>query len=1634
LAAEPTATTGRAPVDGAADDALTLHQGIVRRWEGDRALAAVRSEGAGDAVRGAERLIAGLPGLATLTGSFGPVAWDLATAIAENPQFLQRFSLDARAMSVAELADLVQLVLEAEKPAQDLDLEAALEAAGAHSGSTHAASATKAPTGLAKSAAPRSAQSRSAPTRSVARRAPAAGVTRKLATVKRLVAELRAAEVRRVFGSEAAPSGEAQTDPRLAETPGRQVGSRDPDGMGSVRPTALGAAEFLPGTQPATRTTAVMATSAGARPMAVGRSARRTDMGQQWLNPLANAADVAGRAPRALRMAESAAELAFLQPSAEGGATWSGASAMGGVPADGLGSESIAAAPHGAGRSAASPPVAATPARLAAGAQAARFPTQLVRPPADSSPRAWATAQGAQAAAPAAWARWVARGGAPDAHAGVARSAPAAGGAVLAAGGAALAARGRGAGDSSATAASAKASGAKAASAEAANVRSQLATTFATALPSGAASTADPHSASEPTAIRGVVAARASASPLAALTRSVAFAAQRLERWYGAQRPLQSSSTTDRTSATAAPANGLATAGDSQAIESAQAAGAARRQGPFDRPSVATTRSASGDRYAALFGAGTADVAALGQLLPRWTAWLARTDRAQQGRNEFGAGSGAAPGAGASWPSHVAAGYAASEPGAGDLLVPVATEAWAEDSREAEAVAGTSPASMPGFARFAPGRTAVVRGEDQRAVARPAAAFVEIGADRRAAASSGVPQWLVPPESSTATTAALARRALAGAVAERAQASRAAALGVAIGNAQAAHGDTATAGLATTQAALGAASGPADGAAPVAGAALAQTGWLESVAAGRAGAGDAALSAAGFAGRLSLRHLAGLVPMAEATRWLPASVEGGSRLAAVPAALGAQSQANETAAFVQQLSSIGSAAAAGRELRGPLAGAVGAGEYLVAGAEQPAAADGSADGASATDSGSGRAAKARLAHAASAGLLRSLGLPAAKPAPEKSVALGGRGAAPTLASPATRAAPAAGALSNAATAPGLAWTRAAAAAIDRIVAHRASARGVGVVGAMGSAAGSLSAGMRRSLLDFANGAGLEQLAARPGGLRDAVTPWLEQHFARNAPSLRQESAGTSRDLRPASTPQSDLIALQPDAQFADAPAPEAQTARAASTARSRAAAGNAAGAVAPPAAGARSATAATSGGTTRLPQWAAGLRDVREPAALRAALALFDAGSPVPAGAQDVARAFLSRWFGQAEVASAPPAVAAKDGAAQELLALRRGESWSGTAPTARPSTATAPEARAPAATSREEPREIVLTGLAALAALQQPAAERELGFHAQARSMRGANPERELLAPAAESGSVTQDAGESTSTVSRSAPPSIARRDKSTAVQLHEFAPVGLRRGRGLLGTARRAAGLTRVTPRGSAQRVGYGASALGSGEMVGLGVSDGDGFFGDSGQMPAALTGADRLSGLVHARRAAHGGRGHVAAVTASGSTARNFISPRAPEGAAAIPGDFTYGSDATLVNPAAALQSAVEESARFSGATASSRGIQAGAMARVLSVTSEPSANVLPLVAPAAHALVAAAAAKPLSESISTSGSDPTQGMPMLGQSHHGKGGSQDGHAAAEHAEQAAHDLDALAQKIARSVMVRVKKERERRGLHG
>ena len=111
----------------------------------------------------------------------------------------------------------------------------------------------------------------------------------------------------------------------------------------------------------------------------------------------------------------------------------------------------------------------------------------------------------------------------------------------------------------------------------------------------------------------------------------------------------------------------------------------------------------------------------------------------------------------------------------------------------------------------------------------------------------------------------------------------------------------------------------------------------------------------------------------------------------------------------------------------------------------------------------------------------------------------------------------------------------------------------------------------------------------------------------------------------------------------------------------------------------------------------------------------------------------------------------------------------------------------------------------------------------------------------------------------------------------------------------------------------------------------------------------------------------------------------------------------------------------------------------MARVLSVTAAPSANVLPLVAPAARAVVAQAAAKPMSESIATSGANPTASVQMGGQAVSGEqaGGSGMGAGAQDRQDaggQPTQELNALAMKVARSVLVRIKRERERRGIYG
>ena len=101
----------------------------------------------------------------------------------------------------------------------------------------------------------------------------------------------------------------------------------------------------------------------------------------------------------------------------------------------------------------------------------------------------------------------------------------------------------------------------------------------------------------------------------------------------------------------------------------------------------------------------------------------------------------------------------------------------------------------------------------------------------------------------------------------------------------------------------------------------------------------------------------------------------------------------------------------------------------------------------------------------------------------------------------------------------------------------------------------------------------------------------------------------------------------------------------------------------------------------------------------------------------------------------------------------------------------------------------------------------------------------------------------------------------------------------------------------------------------------------------------------------------------------------------------------------------------------------------MARVLSVTDSPTGDMLPLIAPAAHAIVTAAAAKPQSEPVG--GYGPSEGTaPPSAPSH----GSADRHFGDAAPGQDAEDVDALAARIARSVLLRMQRERERRGEYG
>lgn len=628
------------------------------------------------------------------------------------------------------------------------------------------------------------------------------------------------------------------------------------------------------------------------------------------------------------------------------------------------------------------------------------------------------------------------------------------------------------------------------------------------------------------------------------------------------------------------------------------------------------------------------------------------------------------------------------------------------------------------------------------------------------------------------------------------------------------------------------------------------------------------------------------------------------------------------------------------------------------------------------------------------------------------------------------------------------------------------------------------------------------LSVRPAGKADALSPWLAKMGSVQVPGRADEGAargGTAGELLQAgedfdneATSDAPVSGGTVGSRSAGTSAARREQARAAAVGQATAtsAAGSGRGGSA-----AVRRTQRERGPTA--PMAASALQNLT-PKALSAILAAL--GENPAAAPSDVATAFAARWVGRGDLARAilgradaavrsQAAGQARDAAAGELVSSEADSEVAGAVPTAQraaaagrhsamdaapasPGTAgtrglAAGRAAAtgrgadnrPAVTATADGDSVVLTGLAALAAL---ASGDLFGERATTRPMKMAETEQTLVEPGPElassgpaeasgvsAGAETARAAERTAAKPATAAPRPTSA-KLAAVRLHEFAPVALRRGRNLVGQQRRASWL-HTTPMGSgrgdiqatvrslsrmaalrkATRFGYGDSSLGGGELLGLtnvGAGDTDSFFGDVTPTPGAARGADRLSQAVMARRQGQMGRG-TAPKTQQAMHLPDF------DGATVLPTDFS-----SLDSAVSSMASAVDSAGRRGGATAAAQGTQAAAMTRVLSVTASPGGNMLPLVAPAAQAIVSAAAAKPLSESIVTSGADPSMGMPMTGVGGHkagknsqgGDGGQKAQDSADEHAANV-QDIEALAMKIARSVMVRIKRERERRGLH-
>lgn len=1572
--------------ESSSKDVLTLHRGIFGRWSGAEdgsLLQRLDILGAGRMVVAAEQMIAGLPGLASLGGSFGKQAWEMAGSIASSPQLLGRLGLQSRSLNVSELADLIQVVLEELEPADGSELATAQgeyrssrKAAAASPAAKNAANTAKRPasTRSAASASKSVKASKSAGAKQVA-----PGQAAKLKAVRQLLAELQMARAdaarqsdttqgptqigQQVGGAEPA-SGEVATAAKLGplDTRGLEApGSRDPMATGigdnasairgqnalnsTARGDGLAAARRMnvwrglidaTGMTRATHDAGLAASASadlGFGGVSAGntlRTSRNSASATAWLHPLAAAYDVAAAAPRSLRMAEQAAELAMLAPGADPIATHDFSGNADSIQSGAGGARKTAAAQNSAATSRGAELGGSQPTSAQKGAFAASNLT------------------------PAIWAAQVARQNQAQT---VNREALAPNASALTAAGPSAAAIANanqvqtGKGRAKRASANAPNTSLAAAPDRAAHVAGDTAQSFDALVAASQARAQTSAQLSTPTKtriapqshlnsyqIRGIHASTADATgaepargALSALAQAVAMAGknlarmERFERMVVANRPgadnrLRTAGPTteagSQLSAAATGSDGIARGATAQNRGQISLASGAVHATERRTLGVAHQGGGNSDVFAGLFSRGGADQERTHTMLPRLADWLGESEKQLTNGAQLSNQTPDFLGSVATGATSV--GYRGLDSGAGEWLVPGLVEAAETADLTAGSAAGRMAAVAPAQAIRAQARAAQMK--------------------------SAVPAWLVPQTATNRNN--------------RTQ--------------------TATQAFdAAPLAAAGAQQTPttvrefADFAnlAQQAGSAGATAATERSGRAGLAG-----LGAAGLAARVTARHESSLdAPSSGATSRskfaAPAEQIGAARGTAFATLMGAASAETFAGASERSLGNDGKQATSQASR---IANDGGAGEWLVTGPD------------------------GEFAEPTAATALKATGQNRNSTSPR---ATNGRAVAPAAAGAATSSASAIAKFSEP-----KAWAAAAAAAIERVVEQSARS-GKSVFAGRGVAA------TAASLLDFAGLQDAGLLAARPNGARDALTPWLEKRLAQL--QVKDGSAG-QRDgtaARSLNLPEAERTALQTGLDAATDTSPSAanatQTVRAAAQAN----------------AGSQVMAAVQAGGrSAKSPLFAVGAGDHREPVALRAALALFG-DTAAPAQTRDAAKAFLSRWFGKTADGTAKAlgaAVSAKLGANSgggDVVQLRRDTT----------------DFHA-AASSDSGQDQMVLTGMAALAAMGKSTEELKQMSAAQrpAREMRTPDVERTALAPTAESGD--------TSMVSAPVARAATRR---TGAGMHQFSPISLRRGRGLLSSSRRAGGLLRTAPRQgllarqTTQRAGYGSSTLGGGDLVGLtGNNDGN-FFGDSGPMPSAARGADLLSSQVQARRSERTGRGHAAAVAQSGQTQQHqFVrTSTGNEGPSSLPSDF--GGD--FVRPqsqAAAVQQAIAASGRGAGATAGMKSIQAGAMARVLSVTDAPSANMLPLVAPAARAVVAAAAAKPLSESIVTSGADSSLFAPItsMGGGKKGKGGGEQAHAGAESGHGQPQDLDALAAKIARAVMVRIKRERERRGIHG